>query len=154
MPFTPPAGYTSVGQTGYQSVLQIGTTASPPVYSSLLELKSFTIDGFSMTELDLTHLLSPGNAQEFAPSQLRPGKISGNGNLVGDATQLSIVTNAQAKTTFPFKAIIPVQQSAKTLTITGNGYFTAFKLGPFENAGVEQYSFEIQQTGSVSYVVA
>lgn len=154
MPFAPPAGYTSLGQTGYQSTLQIGTSASPPVYTALVELKSFNIDGFSMTELDLTHLLSPGNAQEFAPSQLRPGKITGSGNLLGDSTQLNIVTLAQAKTTFPFKAVIPVQQSAKTLTITGSGYFTAFKLGPFENAGVEQYSFEIQQTGAVTYAVA
>lgn len=154
MPFTPPSGYTSVGQTGYQSVFQTGSAASPPVYTSLVELKTFSIDGFSMTELDLTHLLSPGNSQELAPSQLRPGKITMGGNLIGDATQLNITTLAQAKTTFPFKAIIPVQQSAKTLTVSGNAYFTGFKLGPFENAAVEQFSAEAQMTGAITYNVA
>ena len=154
MPFTPPSTYPSQANTGYATLFQIGTLASPPVYSSILEIKSIAPNLISMSEVQTTHLLSPLNTEEFIPSMIKPGKIALGGNFVGDATQLSITTLAQAQTIFPFKVIAPMSRQTKTYTLSGSAFVADYKNGPFEINKAIEYAVEIQMTGAYTEVVA
>lgn len=154
MSFSAPATYASKANTGYLSLFQLGSAASPPVYTSILEIKSFSADLISMGEVPTTHLLSPLNTEEFSPSMIKPGKISMGGNFIGDATQLNITTLAQAQTIFPFQIIASMQQGAKTYTLTGHAFISSYKNGPFEINKAIEFAVEIQMTGAYTEAVA
>jgi hypothetical protein len=149
MPFSSPGSYVSKANTGYATTFAIG---SPPV--AVLEVKTLNIDLISMPEVDKTHLLSPNNTREFAPGMIHPGKISLGGNYIGDSTQLAIVTDAQAQTTFTYTIVSPMQANAKTLTVTGLGYFSGHKIGPFENDKTIDFTGDVQMSGPANFVVA
>lgn len=148
MPFTPPATYASLANTGYLAEFLVGTLASPPVFSAIAEVRSFSSDPISMAEVPTTHLLSPGNTEEFIPSMIKPGKTEFSGNFIGDPTQLNMTTLAQAQTIFPFQILAPVQRNTKTFTLTGNGFISTLKYGPFENNKAVDFTASFQQTGS------
>lgn len=154
MSFTPPATYASKGNTGYAAVFQIGDNASPPTWSTILEIKTFNADLISMGEVPLTHLLSPLNTEEFAPSMIKPGKVSAGGNFIGDPSQLSITSLAQAQTIFPFRILSSVQQGAKTYTLLGRGFVANYKNGPFEINKAIEFMMDIQLTGAYTETVA
>ena len=154
MPFSAPAGYPSQANTGYLALFNIGTTASPPVYSAIAEIKSFAPDFISMAEIPTTHLLSLNNTEEFIPSLIKPGKVAFGGNWIGAASQLNITTLAVNQTIFPFQIIAPVQRNSKTYTVTGNGFVSNYKNGPFEINKAIEFSVEIQMTGSYTETVA
>ncbi len=154
MPFTPPATVKSKANSGYLAMFYLGDTASPPVFTAVSEIKSFSADGFSMPEISNTHLLSPNNTEEFVPGMLKPGKVAFTGNFIGDASQLQISTLGQAQTIFPFKIVAPVQRNSKTYTFQCEGFFTAYKPGPFENNKAIEFSGEIQMTGAYTETVA
>jgi hypothetical protein len=88
------------------------------------------------------------NTEEFAPSMIKPGKITFGGNFIGDASQLTITTLAQAQTIFPFQIIASAQQGAKTYTVTGRGFIASYKNGPFEINKAIEFAVEIQMTGA------
>ena len=154
MPFSAPAQYASMANTGYLAIFNIGTTASPPVYSAIAEVRSFTSDPISMSEVSTTHLLSLSNTEEFIPSMIKPGKSEFTGNFIGDTTQLNITTLAQAQTIFPFQIVAPVQRNSKTFTLTGNGFVSSLKYGPFEINKAVDFSMSIQQTGAYTQTTA
>jgi len=154
MPFTPPTTVASQANTGYLATFQIGTTGGSPVYSPIVEIKSFSADLISMPEVENTHLLSPANTEEFVPGMIKPGKVQFTGNLLGDSTQLNISTLAQAQTIFPFKIVAPVQRGTKTYTLTGSGFISAHKIGPFEKNKAIEFQGEIQMTGAYTETVA
>lgn len=85
---------------------------------------------------------------------LKPGKTEFTGNFIGDTTQLNITTLAQNQTIFPFQLIAPVQRSTKTFTLTGNGFISSLKYGPFENNKSVDFSTSIQQTGVYTQTTA
>lgn len=154
MPFTPPATYASQANTGYLAQFLIGNSASPPVYTAILEIRSFSSDPISMAEVPTTHLLSPNNTEEFIPSMIKPGKTEFSGNFIGDATQANITTLAQNQTIFPFQIIAPVQRNTKTYTLTGNAFISSLKIGPFENNKAIDFTGSFQQTGSYTQTTA
>jgi len=149
MPFTAPSTYPSQANSGYASEFLIGSPLA-----AIAEVKTFSADFITMGEIDTTHLLSPGNTSEFIPGVIKPGKLSFAGNFIGDATQESISILAQARTIFPFSIIAPVQRLGKTYTVTGNGYFTSYKVGPFEVDKAIEFQAEIQMTGLATFAVA
>ena len=154
MPFTVPTTYRSQANTGYGSVFSIGDSASPPAYTGVAELKQFDLDGISLDQLDITHLLSPNNSQELAPGLQKVGKVSCGGNFIGDNTQLNLQTMAANRVTFPFKATSPVQNLTKTLTVSGYGFISGLKVGPFEMNKAIEFSFDVQLTGQLTFAVA
>jgi hypothetical protein len=154
MPFTPPATNASKANTGYQSQFFTGSSASPPAYTAILEVKSFSNDLISIPEVPTTHLLSPLNTEEFSPGMIKPGKIQVGGNFIGDATQLNFTALAQGQTIFPFKVTAPVQQNSKTYTLTGQGFIVGYKNGPFETNKAIEYMVDIQMTGAYTETVA
>jgi hypothetical protein len=152
MSFTAPSTGASVANDGYLAVFKIGA-GSPTTYTAITEIKSFNADPMSVSEVACTHLLSPSNTEEFVPSMIKPGKITFSGNLIGDASQLSIMTLAQAQTIFPFQIIAPVQRKTKTYTGSGSGFIASYKIGPFENGKAIEISGEVQMTGPYTEVV-
>jgi hypothetical protein len=154
MPFSAPSTYASQANAGYLSAFYIGSSASPPAYTAISEIKSFTPDLMSMPEVPTTHLLSPNNTEEFVPGMIKPGKVAFSGNFIGDASQLNITTLAQAQTIFPFQIIAPVQRGTKAYTLTGHGFISSYKPGPFENNKAIEFQAEIQLTGSYTEAVA
>ena len=154
MPFTAPTTYASKANTGYLATFEMGDSASPPSYTSVSEIKTFAPDLGTIPEVATTHLLSPANTEEFSPGMIKPGKISFGGNFIGDASQLAISTKMQAQTTFPFRIKAPVQNNTKTYTLTGNGFFVAYKPGPFEINKAIEFTADIQITGAYTETVA
>lgn len=154
MPFTPPTTYASQANTGYLAEFLVGTTASPPVYTAIAEVRSFSADPISMAEVPTTHLLSMNNTEEFIPSMIKPGKVEFSGNFIGDTTQLNITTLAQAQTIFPFEILAPVQRNSKTFTLVGTGFISTLKYGPFEINKAVDFSASFQQTGSYTQSTA
>lgn len=152
MPFTPPSTYTSKANTGFAGVVEIGDASSPPIYTAILEVKSFNHDHMSMPDVIKTHLLSPG--EEFAPGIPKPGKLGVSGNFIGDATQLNIITQATAQNTVLVRAIWNGQQGAKTVTLNGSGYFSSLKVGPVENNKTVDFNAEVQWSGLPTFTVA
>ena len=76
------------------------------------------------------------------------------GNFIGDATQLSITTKAQAQTIGPCKIVAPVQRQGKTYTVTCSGFVVQHEPGPFENNKSIDFKVEIQLTGAYTEAVA
>jgi hypothetical protein len=93
-------------------------------------------------------VLSPKNTEEFVPGMIKPGKLSFGGNFIGDSSQLSISTLAQAQTIFNFRIKAPVQRLGKTYTCTGQGFIASYKPGPFENNKAIAFTADIQMTGA------
>ena len=153
-PFVAPSQYASQANTGYLAQFFTGSSASPPVYTAIAEIRSFTIDGFTMAEVSTTHLLSLNNTEEFIPSLLKPGKVEFTGNFIGDATQATITTLAQNQTIFPFQVQAPVQRNAKTWTFQGNGFSASLKWGPFEVNKAVDFAASFQLTGSYTQTTA
>ena len=149
MPFTPPTTAASQANTGYLAQFLLG---SPP--AAIAEIKSFSLDPISMSEVSTTHLLSQSNTEEFIPSLIKPGKCSASGNFIGASSQLTITTLAQAQTIFAFQIVAPVYRNTKTYTFTAAGFIAGYKLGPFENNKALEFSVDIQITGAYTEVVA
>jgi len=148
MPFTPPATYESQGTTGYLSTFGVGDGASPPAFPPIAEVKSFNFTPLDVPNVDFTHLLSPNNTRELRPGMIMPGKVEVSGNYIGDATQLSLPTHAQAQDTFAFRIEFPVQDRTKTGVFSGVAFVNTLKLGPFENDKPNEFSASFQCTGS------
>lgn len=51
-------------QIGYLTLLKLGNGASPQVYTTIAEVKSIDGFGFTASELDVTHMESPGGYLE------------------------------------------------------------------------------------------
>jgi len=150
MPFAMPSTYTSLGGTGYGSTFSIGSPLVP-----VLEVKSFDIDSLSIPEVNVTHLLSPNATEELRPGLAKPGMIQMSGNFIGDASQTGLLTMAvegaqQNPQTQPFSAVAPMNDSTKTLTVTGVGYISKFKMGAFANGKPVDFECSVQISGLIS----
>lgn len=154
MPFDPPDTVASVGTTGYLSTFELGDNESPPNFTAIAEVKSFNFTPLDVPNVDFSTLVSPNNTRELKPGMIMPGKIEVSGNYIGDATQLTLPTNAQAQTIFPFKATFPLQDRTKTGTFIGIGFVNTLKVGPFENDKPNEFSASFQATGSFSLTTA
>lgn len=146
--FAPPAQYASKANTAYESTLSIG---SPLV--AFVELISWAPSPMDVPQVPATHLLSPNNTEEFSAGMIKPGTIEFSGNFIGDASQLAILTLAEAQTIFPFAGVAPMQRGVKTYTGSGIGYFSKYSVGPFENNKDIQFKATIQITGAYSEAV-
>lgn len=145
----------SQANSGYGGTFSVDPAAgSPPNYVQMLEVKSIKPANFAVTPLDVSHLLSPNNTEEFIPSMVRPGTIAMSGNYIGDTTQLAVTTTADARTIVPWKITAPVQKNSKTYTATGLGFWTKWEVGPIEPNKPIEWSGEFQMTGFVTEVVA
>jgi len=150
MPFTPPTLVASVATTGYESTFSFGSPLT-----AVLEIKSIKMGGYSIPEVNVTHLLSPGATEELRGGLLKPGMVEISGNFVGDATQLSITTMAannaaQNPPTFAWQIKAPVQNGTKTYTCTGTGFIAKYDNGPYETNKAIEYTFSVQITGIIS----
>lgn len=148
MPFTPPTTVASLANTGYEAIFEFGSPLA-----GVAEVKSFNVTPITMAEVPTTTLLSPNNTEEFIPSMIKPGKLTFSGNFTGVASQLDITTLAQAQTIFAFNIVAPVQQNTHTYTLAGKGFFSSYKVGPFENNKAVEFEAEIQMTGSYTEVI-
>lgn len=141
--------YASKANTGYLGTFSIG---SPLV--QLTEVRSINIPQYVIDVIDRTHLLSPNTTKEKTPGMMEPGKISLTGNYLGDTAQAGIDTLAQAQSVVPYQITFPVQNGAKTATITGSAFIAKKDIGPVEGDKVLDYSIDIQTTGYSTIVVA
>jgi predicted secreted protein len=126
---------------------------SPITYTSVTEAASISFADFTVDEIDVTHLLSPGDYAETIAGRKVPGSATVSGNYVGDAAQQLIDTLAQARTVFPFKITSPLS-GARTLTVLGTGFINSRETGPFTPSAVTQFKFGMKIAGSLSYAVA
>lgn len=140
--------------TGYLGTLAIGSSASPPVYSNMLEVKSIRPALYTVPSLDATHLQSPNATEEKLPGLIRPGTLSMTGNFVGDTTQLNISSLAQARTVFPWRFTAPVNAGTQTYTATGMGFISRYEHDGIEASRIHEFTMEIEVTGNITEAVA
>jgi hypothetical protein len=154
MPFTAPSTVASVATTGYLSQFWLGSPLA-----AIAEIKSIKTAYYTVPEVNVSHLLSPGSAEELRPGMLKPGTVEIGGNFIGDATQLAILTTMEANAAQnppvqAFKITAPVQNGTKTYTCIGVGYIAKYDAGPFEiNKGIE-FAMSLQITGIIVETVA
>lgn len=144
----------TLASTGYLGTLAIGSSASPPVYANMLEVKSIKPALYTVPALDATHLASPNATEEKLPGLIRPGTLSMTGNFIGDATQLNISTLAQARTVFPWRFTAPVSSGAQTYTVTGHGFISRYEHDGIEASRIHEFTMELEVTGNIVEAVA
>jgi hypothetical protein len=140
--------------TGNLAVFSIGSVASPLSYNALLEVKSIKPALVSVPAVETTHLLSPNATEEFIPGLIKPGLVSITGNFIGDASQLSILPLAAAQTIIAWKVTAPVDKGSKTYTATGTGYIAKYENGAIEQNKANEFSLDVQITGTITEAVA
>jgi hypothetical protein len=153
MPFAPPATYASKATTGYLATFAIGTTASPPVFTNVVEVKSITATLLDVPQVATSHLLSINNTEEFIPGMIKPGTIKITGQHTGDITHLQFLTMAQSQAFIPWQIVSSILRGTKTYTITGTGYITKYDPGPFELNKPIEFSTELQISGAITETV-
>lgn len=140
---------------GYLATFAIGTVASPPVYTDMLEIKSITPNLLTVPVVDATHLLSPNATSEKLPGLIMPGTCQITGNFVGDATQLNILSLAEARTVFPFRITEPVDTAgSKTYTLTGTGFVSSYSHNAIQPSALGEFSMTMEITGTLTEAVA
>src|SRR5687767_552480 len=55
----------TLGQIGYGTLLKLGNDASPQVFTTIAEVVSINGFGFTASEVNATHMESPGAYEEF-----------------------------------------------------------------------------------------
>ena len=53
------------GQIGYLTLLKLGNALSPEIFTTIAEVKSIEGFGFTLQEVDATHMESPGGYHEY-----------------------------------------------------------------------------------------
>jgi hypothetical protein len=139
---------------GYLSTFSVGDDNSPIGYTEMLEVKSITPNFFTVPVVDATHLKSPNATSEKKPGLIMPGTIEVTGNFIGDATQLQILTLAEARTVFPFKFTEPVDDSTKVYTATGNGFISAYGHNAIQPSSLGEFRMTMEITGTITEDVA
>jgi hypothetical protein len=156
MSWSLPTTYASNAVTGYGAEFAIGPNASPFVPTYILEIKSIKVTNFSVSEVDVTHLLSPDATEESIPGLIKPGTIEIAGNFLADATQFDIPTSAipasENSTLLMYQIKANIQRGAFTYYNSGLCYVTKWEVGPFEiNKPVEfMGSFKISGVSTES----
>ncbi len=140
--------------TGNAAIFYMGSVASPFSYTALLEVKSIKPALVSVPEVSTTHLLSPNGTEEFIAGLIKPGMITVTGNLIGDTTQLSILSLAEAQTMIDWKFTASVDNKSKVYTCSGIGYIAKYETGPFEQNKTIEYTLDIQISGTITEAVA
>lgn len=132
---------------GYLSEFFIGDDSSPIAYTEMLEVKSMTPNFFTVPVVDATHFKSPNATSEKKPGLIMPGTIEVTGNFIGDATQLNIVTLAQARTVFPFKFTEQVDDGTKTATVSATGFIGSFGQNQVSPSTLGEFRLTIEIAG-------
>lgn len=138
---------------GYESTFSVGS-GSPITYVQMAEVKSIKPSIATIPAIDATHLLSPNATEEKLPGLIKPGTIEIMGNFTGDASQLDILTLAEARTVFPFKVTGPVDSGTETYTLTGTGFISKYDNGPFEPSKLIEFAMTMEITGTVTEAAA
>jgi len=138
---------------GYESTFSVGS-GSPTTYVQMAEVKSIKPSIATIPAIDATHLLSPNATEEKLPGLIKPGTIELMGNFTGDASQLNILTLAEARTVFPFKITGPVDSDTQVYTLTGTGFISKYDNGPFEPSKLIEFAMTMEITGTVTEAVA
>jgi Lambda phage tail tube protein, TTP len=134
---------------GYESTFSVGS-GSPITYVQMAEVKSIKPSIATIPAIDATHLLSPNATEEKLPGLIKPGTIEIMGNFTGDASQLDILTLAEARTVFPFKVTGPVDSGTEVYTLTGAGFISKYDNGPFEPSKLIEFAMTMEITGTVA----
>lgn len=132
------------GRSGFGALLRVGDGATPTeVFTALLEVTSLENSGENRETVDITHHASPGGFREVAAGLGDGGEVSGEGNIVLDATQKGLRTDLLNETLRNFQLMIPVA-TAERLSFAG--IVTSFtKTLPLDD--VMRYAFTIKVSG-------
>jgi hypothetical protein len=131
---------------GYLSAFYTGDNASPISYTAVTETAEINFAGFTVPEVDVTHLQSPGAVMESIPGFIKPGTIEITGNFIDDTSQRAFTTLGLARTIFNWKIDAP-KSDGSTFTITGKGFVSKLQKGPFSATAKQSFSASIQVTG-------
>jgi hypothetical protein len=151
----------TIGATGSGVVLSIGNAASPPTYTSILQLKSISWTQPTLGTEDATCLSSPtiGNAtvKQYLPTVIEPGKLEATAIYLSTDTGLGALSTAfSTQTISEFKLQFPVI-TAFGQTTTGNLYsFSGYVLEQPLPDGIDPtklltYKVSIQITTAVTF---
>jgi hypothetical protein len=142
----------SLASLGYGATFSTGTNITTPVYTAVAELATVSFAGFTVPEVDVTHLLSPNATNESIPGLLKPGTVDLTGNFTSSTTQATLTTLGQARTIFPWE-ILTVLSDGSTYTLTGKGFVSKLSKGPFDATKKIDFACTIQVSGTFTETV-
>jgi hypothetical protein len=140
----------SLASIGYGAAFSIGTGIVPAsaTYIQVIEVTDADWSGLTVGSEEVTNLGSPGAAKEYIPALLDGGKFTVEGNLVGEATQQSLMTSIEARAVQCFQIQALVNAKTKTYTVQGVGFLTKFSpVGKVEAGKPLKFSIEVQISG-------
>lgn len=90
MSHSPPEGQESSALLGFGSFFQVEDTSSPGVFNYLTEVISITPPTFTVDQVEVTHMQSPGRIREYISGLIDPGEAGLEMNFVpgSDSDQL------------------------------------------------------------------
>src|SRR4051812_24394235 len=88
----------SAAKSGYGSVLQLSDNGGTPVYTSISEVLEISGPNLERTMIDVTHLVSPGEAREFIGGLVNGNEVTFKLSFTKDATQTDLITTIQDTT--------------------------------------------------------
>lgn len=133
---------------GYGAVLSISDNVSPRVFVEVGELTDFDFNGFSVDQIDATHLQSPDATTESIPGLKKPGTITLTGNFTGETGQMKLNTYLGGRVRFAWKIEHTLGDGSAYLA-SGLGYVAKGHKGPFDAQKKVDFNFDIQATGAV-----
>ena len=93
---------------GHGTLFKIGTNATPPVYTTMAEVKNVTPPSFEADQVDVTHNESPNRTREFIAGLKSPGECSFEMNFVpGSASDDKIMGLLDTGDTVPCQIEFP-----------------------------------------------
>ncbi len=89
------------GQIGYGTLLQLGNAASPEVFTTIAEVKSIEGFGFTLAEVDATHMESPDGYHEYVAGLKDGDTMTVTLNMIrSNAIQTKVVWDAGLRRNF------------------------------------------------------
>jgi hypothetical protein len=140
----------SLASIGYGAAFSIGvgTTPATATWTLILECTDADWTGLTVGAEEVTNLGSPNAAREYTPGLLDGGKISVEGNLIGDTTQQSLMASIEARTIQYFQIQALINAKSKVYTIQVTGFLTKFApTGKVEPGKAVKFAAEVQVTG-------
>jgi len=103
---------------GYDSEFAIGTDASPPVYTDLIEVTEITFPNIVADDVDVTHMKSPNKTREYIAGLKEGGECAVTCNWIdGNATDDIFVSLHASGATRPLRITTP-----RGVTYSFDGY--------------------------------
>lgn len=114
---------TTGAKSAYKTQIQISDGASPPVYTTIAEVKDIQGPSITVDTIDVTSHDSVDGFREFVAGMIDGAEVTLDCNLIADATQLDrldgLMDRDPADNIRAYRIVFPDDSDTKTATVSG-----------------------------------